>query len=169
MPSDPQRFVRIGKIARAHGIRGEVAVRLEEPSSTTLLMQKAVWLKADGEPEPAEIETARAAHGGLLVRFVGCYDRTAAEKLAGREVWLPRACLPKPQDGEYYVADLVGLEARSPAGVALGKVVEVVDTGGVPVLEIEGDRRFQIPLVETFVQRIDLEAGLAVLEVPEEE
>lgn len=170
MPGDPQRLVRIGRIAKAHGIRGEVTIRPDEPDSTSLLEQEEVWLKAgQGDPERFEIEQARPAHQAILVRFVGFEDRTAAETLAGREVWLPRDRLEELEEGEFYADDLVGLKAVAPEGAELGRVVAVEDHGAVPILEIQGARRFQVPLVETFVRRIDLEAGVVEIVAPEEE
>ena len=172
MALDPKRLVRIGTIAKAHGLRGEVIVRPDDPESTTLLTQKEAWLKAKGaEAEPMEIETARTAHEAVLMRFKGCLDRTQAEKLAGREVLLPRERLPETEEGEFYAEDLVGLAVQSPDGTELGKVAEVVETRpGVPaVLEIEGPKSFQVPLVDTFVKRIDIVAGVIVVEAPEEE
>ncbi len=170
MAGDSQRLVRVGKVTKAHGIRGEVMVRPDEPDSTTLLSQKAAFLKAPGrEPELVAIASARSAHEAWLVRFEGCADRTAAEAYAGREVLLPRESLPELEEGEFYVEDLLGMQVRSPAGAVLGKVVEVVDAGAVPVLEIQGPRRFQVPLADTFVRSVDVAAGVVLLEPPEEE
>ena len=156
----------------AHGIRGEVLVRPDDPTSTTLLSRKAAFLKApEREVELVSIATARPTHEAWLVRFEGCEDRTTAEAYAGREVLLPRDSLPELEEGEFYAEDLLGLQVRSSAGEALGKVVEVVDAGAVPVLEVEGEgrRRFQVPLVDTFVRSIDLEAGVVQVDPPEEE
>jgi len=166
---DPQRLVRIGKIARAHGIRGEVAIKPDESGSTTLLTQPRAWLKwRDGRVEPVEIASARTVNEGWLVRFANCPDRTAAEKFGGVEVFLPRECLPELEDGEFYADDLVGLRVESVSGEDLGKVTQVFDGGAVPVLEVEGRRSLQIPLVDTFVKRVDQVAGVVVVETPEE-
>jgi len=159
---------RIGVIARAHGIRGEVRVRTDEPASPALLSARQVHVRRDEKTETRDIASARAAGDAVLVMFEGIADRTEAEKLAGSEVLVPRSSLPKTEDGEFYAADLIGLVAVSPEGVALGKVVGLYDAGAVPVLEVEGERRYEVPLVEVFVKRIDLSAGQIVLEPPEE-
>ncbi|MBI5545854.1 MAG: 16S rRNA processing protein RimM [Deltaproteobacteria bacterium] len=170
MADDPQRLVRLGKVTRAHGIRGEVTVRPDQADSSSLFAFEEVFLKAsDGEPERVKIDAARTAHESWLVRFAGCLDRTAAERLAGREVLVPRESLPPPGEGEFYADDLVGLEVRSADGQVLGKVVRLFDAGAVPVLEIEGPRSFQVPLVDTFVRKIDVAAGVVEVEAPEEE
>lgn len=170
MAGDSQRLVRVGKVTKAHGIRGEVMVRPDDPDSTTLLSQKAAFLKApEREVELVSISSVRAAHEAWLVRFEGCEDRTTAEAYAGREVLLSREVLPELEEGEFYLEDLLGLQVKGPSGEALGKVVEVVDAGAVPVLEIQGQRRFQVPLADTFVRRIDVEGGVVELTPPEEE
>jgi len=170
MPGDSQRLVRVGRITKAHGIRGEVMVRPDDSTSTSLLSQSSVFLRMSGEEaRPACIEASRPAHEAWLVRFEGCEDRTAAEKYVGLEVLLPRGCLPELEEGEFYADDLLGLQVRSVDGADLGKVMEVIDAGAVPVLEIVGDRRFQVPLADTFVRAIDLEAGIIEVVPPEEE
>ncbi|HEY3446986.1 MAG TPA: ribosome maturation factor RimM [Myxococcales bacterium] len=169
MAGDSQRLARVGRVSKAHGIRGEVMVRPDDPESTTLLSQKAAFLKApDREVELVPIESVRTAHEAWLVRFEGCDDRTTAEAYVGREVLLPRESLPQLDEGEFYAEDLVGLQVTSTSGEVLGKVVEVIDAGGVPVLEIQGQRRFQVPLADTFVKAIDLKAGVVQLDPPVE-
>ena len=174
MAADPKRLLRIGRVVKAHGLRGEVSVRPDVADSTTLLSQKGAWLRAKGgEPGFVEIESARTAHEAILVRFKGCADRTAAELLCGREVLLPREFLPEPDPGEFYAADLIGLAVvRSQGGgEALGKVVDAHETGGAPVLEIEREpgNSLQVPLADTFVKRIDLAAGVIEIELPQED
>jgi 16S rRNA processing protein RimM len=171
MSADPHRLVRIGRVSKAHGIHGEVSIRPDVPDSTTLLTQKGAWLKPRvGAAEFVEIDSARTAHEAILVRFKACADRTAAEALCGREVLLSRECLPEPDAGEFYAADLVGLAVQSEDGRALGVVFQAVETGGVPVLEIKkGEQSFQVPLADTFVKRIDIEAGVIVIVEPEPE
>lgn len=169
MTAIPERLVRIGAIAKAHGLRGEVAVRPDEPGSQTLLAQKQVYLRCPkGSPEVREIASVRSAGPVLLVRLAGVEDRTAAERLAGCEVLLPRTSLPPAAEGEFYASDLVGLKAVSVEGDALGRVREVFDAGAAPVLVIEGRLELQIPLAEPFVSRVDLDAGEIVVVPPEE-
>ena len=168
MASD--RFVRIGRIARAHGILGEVAVVPDEPGSTTILGLESVWVRrGEAAPELRALRSTRAATGATLIAFEGCQDRAAAETLRGLEVLVERALLPPPEAGEYYAADLVGLEVRSEAGEPLGRVAGLYDAGAVPVLEIEGRRALQVPLVDAFVKRIDLAAGEIVIDPPHDD
>ncbi len=165
-----EKLVRIGRVARAHGIRGEVAVVPDERGSTTLLRLERVWVRREGSaPELRKLRSARPTDGAALVLFEGCGDRNAADALRGLEVLAERAWLPPLEDGEYYAADLVGLVALSEQGEKLGTVVGFYDAGAVPVLEIEGVRSLQIPIADPFVKRVDLAAGEIVVAPPVDE
>jgi 16S rRNA processing protein RimM len=162
--------MRIGKVVRAHGVRGEVAIRPDEPGSRSLLLQKEVFLRnASGSVEVKRIEAVRQSPSVLLLRLEGITSRNQAEELRGREVLLPRSRLPPAEEGELYAADLVGLEVKTPSGEVLGRVEELFEAGAVPVLEVRGARSMQVPMVSEFVKKIDLTAGEIVVEPPKED
>jgi 16S rRNA processing protein RimM len=86
--------------------------------------------------------------GGAIARFAEIPDRTAAEKLRGTVLTVPRSALPPLGEGEYYHADLLGLAAVSDAGEALGEVIAVEDFGAGDVIEIlrPDGRKFMVPM-----------------------
>ena len=86
--------------------------------------------------------------GGAVARFAEVTDRTAAEKLRGTVLTVPRSALPPLEEGEYYHADLLGLPALSDAGEPLGIVIAVENFGAGDVLEIErpDGNRFMVPM-----------------------
>ncbi|MFN7135672.1 MAG: ribosome maturation factor RimM, partial [Myxococcales bacterium] len=130
------RWVRIGRVARPHGIRGELLIRADDPDSTSLLDQDELFLRDEkGAVEKRRIASARVHRGDYRIVLEGLDDRDAAEALKGREVLLDRGALPDIEADEFYVADLVGLEVVGPEG-GLGRVARVLDTGGVPILEV---------------------------------
>lgn len=164
------RWIRIGKVARSHGVRGELLVRADDPESTSLLDQERLYLRdAQGEITPCRILGARVSQGEYRIRLEGVDDRDKSDALRGREVLLTRDQLPPLEPGEYYSDDLIGLEAFRSSGEPLGRVATILHTGGVPVLEVHGEREWQVPLVEQFVLRIDVEGRRIELEPPEEE
>ena len=139
MPDDQ---VALAAIAGAHGIGGEVRLKLFAESPDSLKRHKQVRagdrlltlvsLKGDRTP---------------IARFAEIVDRTAAEALRGRLLTVPRSALPPLAEGEYYHADLIGLPCESAAGEPLGKVVAVEDFGAGDILEIEklDGRRTMVP------------------------
>ncbi|MDE2595564.1 MAG: 16S rRNA processing protein RimM, partial [Sphingomonadales bacterium] len=92
--------------------------------------------------------------GGAIARFAEVADRTAAERLRGTALTVPRSAMPPLEEGEYYHADLIGLRAQSPDGTLLGTCIAVENFGAGDVIEIErpvgedGKRgaRFMVPM-----------------------
>lgn len=160
----PERWVSVGRIARAHGVRGELAVRSEAPRESALLRVRKIRI---GDAE-RELESARAANAEVLIRVRGVADRTAAEALKGQDVSVPRADLAPSEPGEYYFADLVGLMAHDEAGRELGQVKGLWETGPVPVVVIgEGERELLVPFAEDFIVAVKPEEGRLVVRPPE--
>jgi 16S rRNA processing protein RimM len=156
----------VGRIVRAHGIRGELGVRCNDPASSSLLLAKQIWLAE--ETAPRTVLSARAAHIEVLIRLQGIVDRTGAEGLKGRDVFVERAALPPAAEGEYYFADLVGLQAVTEDGKLLGTVQGLWETGPVPVVVIgEGEGELMVPFAEHFVVSVDLAAKQMVIRPPE--
>jgi 16S rRNA processing protein RimM len=134
--------VALAAVAGAHGIGGEVRLKLFAQSADSLKRHKQVRV---GE----RLLTLASLKGDRtpIARFAEVSDRTAAEALRGQLVTVPRTELPPLEDGEYYHADLIGLPCESSAGETLGTVVAVEDFGAGDILEIEkpDGRRTMVP------------------------
>jgi 16S rRNA processing protein RimM len=134
--------VALAAIAGAHGIGGEVRLKLFAHRLDSLKRHKAVTV---GE----RTLTVTAVRPGKLpiVRFAEIGDRGAAEALRGQLVAVPRSALPPLEDGEYYHADLIGLACQTAAGEPLGSVVAVENFGAGDLLEVErpDGRRVLLP------------------------
>lgn len=163
---DPDQLVEVvvGVVGRAHGIRGDVAVdvRTDEPDRRFV---PGASLRVEGTPRVLVVSSTRDHSGRLLVRFEGLDDRTAAENARGLVLVtdVPAAELPT-DDGEYYDRQLVGLEAVTVDGAAVGRVLAVLHPGGQDLLEIAtvaGPRL--VPFVEALVPEVDLVGGRLVV------
>jgi 16S rRNA processing protein RimM len=139
----PAETVVLAAIAGAHGIRGEVRLKLFAESLESLSRHEAVLV---GERE-LTLQSVKASGGTPVARFAEITDRSAAEALRGQLVSVPRAALPPLEEGEYYHSDLIGLTCESPEGEPLGTVVGVENFGAGDILEIEkpDGRRFLVP------------------------
>lgn len=105
------------------------------------------------------VEAHRAHSGKLLAKLGGIESREAALALKGREVAIPRAQLPAPEDGRYYWADLIGLEVVNAEGVELGVVQRLFSNGAHDVMELRGDGRTRLlPYVAAVVKQVDPDA-----------
>lgn len=135
--------VTLAAVTGAHGVTGEVRLKLFGEGLATLSAHRSF---NDGA---LTLETLRDdGKGGAVARFAEVSDRTAAEKLRGTVLTIPRSALPPLDEGEYYYADLIGLAAVSDTGEPLGTVVAVENFGAGDVLEIERPdrKRFMIPM-----------------------
>ncbi len=165
-------MVHIGVVARPHGVRGMVAVTLDDPGGSALLGVGYVYLAGDGGAEPRRFEVGRAStgrKGQVLLALAGIATPEAAETLRGRAVLLDEEQLPALEEGEYRLADLEGLLAVDRAGVPLGKVAEVVDTADVPVLVVAAEgREVYVPFAAAHVIEVDLAGRRIVVDPPQE-
>ena len=142
------RAIPLAAIAGAHGVTGEVRLKLFGEGVAALRVHRSFnggaltlgKVRDDGK-------------GGAIARFAEITDRTAAEALRGTALTIARSALPPLEPGEYYYADLIGLAAVSDAGEALGTVIAVENFGAGDVLEIErpGGKRFMVPMREEAV------------------
>jgi 16S rRNA processing protein RimM len=149
----PDRPVTLAAVSGAHGVTGEVRLKLFGEGVAALKRYRAfndssltvVKLKEDGK-------------GGAIARFAEVSDRNGAEALRGTALTVPRSAMPALEEGEYYHVDLIGLPAVSTEGEALGTCVSVEDFGAGDVIEIERPadengkrRRFMVPMNEIAV------------------
>ena len=127
--------VLLGHISSAHGLKGEVLVKTYTAEPEAVAAYGA--LTDEQGRMPLSLEVVRVVANGVVARIDGIGDRTAAEKLKGRKLWVERNRLPPPDDEEFYYEDLIGLAAVAPDGTALGTVVAIQNFGAGDLLEIE--------------------------------
>lgn len=132
MNDSPPDSVLLAQIGAAHGIRGEVRIK---PFGDADMLDRYGPLY-DAQGRSYEITAMRPQKTVLVVRFRGIDSREAAEALNGVELFVDRSALPVPEEDEFYLSDLIGLQTVSPEGEMLGKVVEVHDFGAGDILEI---------------------------------
>lgn len=162
--------LELGYVSRAHGIRGEVAVKSFDPASRSLESVRRVLIRRkDGREQLFVIESVRPADKELLVTLEGVSGRSASEALRGSTVLVFRDDLPPPAEGEYFQGDLIGLLAFDPEGKPLGTVQELWETGPVPNLVIrdEAGTEIIVPFADEFVPTVDLAQGRLTVNPPE--
>jgi 16S rRNA processing protein RimM len=158
--------VVVGRITKAHGLRGEVTVQVFSDNPDRFAEGARVYLE-DGRE--LRVLASRWTGSRLLVVFEGVVDRDAADRLRGRSLVVPRSMLPELSDGEYWPHELIGCEVVTEAGRSLGRVSDVienpandlwaaVDEDGVETL---------IPAIREVVVDVDLASGrIRVRELP---
>ena len=160
--SDP---VPIGVVVTPHGVRGTLRV---------LALGAGKHLREGKEPVVAgvrrRISSARQTPKGFLLDLEGVDSRTDAQTLRGEQLFLDREELDSTEEGEFYVADLVGLTAVSDAGEVLGTVADSFETAAHEVLVVREEKSrqdFYVPFTIEYVPRVDLQTGRIVVRPPE--
>lgn len=128
------KLILVGQVAGGFGVKGEVRVTAYTAEPRTLLSW-GVLLRADGTPG-LTLNSGRAEKGAVVGRAKEIATREEADALRGLKLYVPRDTLPEPDEDEFYLADLVGLEARDPEGLVLGTVKSVQNFGADDILEI---------------------------------
>jgi 16S rRNA processing protein RimM len=159
-PSDP---VVIGVVVAPHGVRGTVRVRAT--GSGRHLREGAAPVVAGRRKR---ISRVRETPKGFLVDIEGVEDRSGALAFKGEELVLDRRELDTPEEGEFYVGDLVGLTAMSDAGEVVGTVEETFETPAHEILLVrkEGDVLY-VPFTLEHAPEVDLGARRLVVRPPE--
>jgi len=165
------KVVVLGRIVGAFGVGGWVKVEsFTEPLQN--ILRYPVWqLTLGGQTHTRKHLEGRVTAKGVQVRIEGIVDRTEAERWRSAEIGVARSELPRLKKGEYYWDDLLGLQAQSPEGAELGKIVEIRATPAHPVLLIRGDAaragkpvEHLVPLAPSFLKSVDLERRIVTLE-----
>jgi 16S rRNA processing protein RimM len=156
----------LGVVVAAHGIKGEVKVKTFTENPERLGAYGPLTTEAGRVLEVAALRPGKA--GEAVVRFDGIADRNAAERLKGQSLFVPRSALPPPEEGEFYLADLIGLRAEDSTGKALGTVKSVHNFGAGDVLEIEftGGATEFVAFTDANVPDVDIAGGRVVIVPP---
>jgi 16S rRNA processing protein RimM len=151
--------VALAAVAGAHGVKGEVRLKLFTDSASSLALHDNVYVGGALRP----LLLARDCGKTAVARFEGITDRTAAEALRGSLVEVDRSSLPPLEEGEYYHADIIGLPCVDRDGKPVGTVAAVENFGAGDLLEIElsNAKRSLIPFRDGIA---DLENGRIVLD-----
>lgn len=169
-------LVVVGRVGRAHGVHGDVAVevRTDDPERRFVLGARLLTSSSGPTaPSVVTVENARWHSGRLLLHLVGVDDRTAAESLRGVLLQVEVDPTETPTDPEeFYDHQLVGLAVVDADGTSIGSVVDVVH-GAQDLLVVEhpaagsGGKRSLVPFVQVLVPEVDLDAGRLVVDLPD--
>ncbi len=135
--------VTLAAITGAHGVTGDVRLKLFGEGVASLKRYRAFC-----DSKLTVVNMRDDGKGGAIARFAEVTDRTAAEKMRGTALTVPRSTLPPLGEGEYYHADILGLPAVSTTGEPLGECIAIDNFGAGDVLEIRkpDGKRFMVPM-----------------------
>jgi 16S rRNA processing protein RimM len=163
------RLIEVGRIAGAFGVRGEIRITTftEDPMA---LLRYRVLTRADGSPA-LTLTHARPAKGGIVCRAREIETREQAEAARGLRLHIDRDSLPPPEEDEFYLADLIGLEARDEAGAVVGRIRAVENFGAGDLLEITpsaGGPTWWLPFTREAAPKVSIAEGFVTVIRPAE-
>jgi len=159
----------VGRFGAAHGVRGEL--RVKSFTGDPLALVSYAGLTDAAGARSFVIEGARAVKDDIIVvRVAGVRDRTGAEALTNIDIYLPRDALPAPDEEEFYVADLIGMDAVLLSGETFGRVRDVLNYGAGDILEIQqADGRIAlVPFTKAAAPHVDVSARRVTVDPPAE-
>lgn len=161
-PQDEPRegYTAVGRVARSHGLRGELRVSAFaagapnlRPGSHPLLGGVAM-----------EITSARPSGDAWIVAVDAVHDRTSAERFKGQLLELPDSEIVRVAEDSYFFHELIGLRVVTAEGENLGRVTEVLQPGANDVYVVEGPRgEVLVPAIADVVLSIDLPVGVMTI------
>jgi 16S rRNA processing protein RimM len=163
--------VRVGKIVGCHGVRGDVKLRPTSEEADWAAAGTSVFLKntKSGQEQGLTIQNARHQGPLVVLNFKEFENRTQVEPLVGSTVYAEMADLKPPEEGEYWVDDLIGLSVLdSETGRIRGQVKDVLTSGGTDFLEIQLDESSEtvvIPFNEHFFPTVDMEGQTVTIDL----
>ncbi|ACT48975.1 ribosome maturation factor RimM [Methylotenera mobilis] len=132
-------MVVMGRIVAPYGVYGWLKVVPDTEAIDGLFDYDSWWLGKGDDWREMVVETAKIHNDVIVVKLVGIDDRDAAFACKGKQIAVPRAQLPEPDENEYYWSDLVGLRVTNSQGVDFGVITEVFETGANDVLVVKPD------------------------------
>lgn len=162
MTTEPE-WVAVGRIARAHGVKGEVSVVPLSDISARFDAGSRMFAGAT-EDRPLTVSSSRPHAGRILLVFDEVADREAAERLRGEYLFVPAASTPPLPDGEYWPHQLIGCRVVTEEGRPLGPIREILRTQANDVWVAVGpDGEVLIPALVDIVVSVDIEAKEVVV------
>jgi 16S rRNA processing protein RimM len=163
----PDAWVPLAAVMRPHGVRGEVRLKVFNTDSDVLLDLDEVLVRLEGgEEHEVSVDSARRADDAILMKLYSVDDRDKAIELRGALVCARRSSFPELDDGEFYACDVAGARVLLPGGEEVGTVQELLNYPASDVLVVgvpDGGRPWEIPLLESFVRKVDVVAGVVEL------
>ena len=162
-------WILVGRGARLRGSKGLLTVRTLPSSQGPFRAGQLLQLRKGESSRTLKLLSAEHYRDRAVLRLEGISSADLAQPLAGSDIYLQSKDLVDLPQGTYYIFRLVGLEVMSKGSQRLGRVRDILRTGGTDLLWIEGEggKEFLIPFARSICPRVDLESGIIDIDPPE--
>ena len=156
---------RVGVISSVHGVRGEVKVFPTTDDPARFKELEEVTLDTGKEFITLKIQGVKFFKQMVILKFEGYDHIEDIEKYKGKDLWIRRDQAVKLEEGEYFIADLIGLAVKAEDGQSLGRLKDVLKTGAndVYVVEMDSGKELLIPVIPDCIIKVDLDSGEVIV------
>jgi 16S rRNA processing protein RimM len=172
--SSADEFFIVGRVRRAHGLRGELAIEVITDAPDAVFASGARVFAGtttgDLSPERTELHVVQAApfKGGMIMSFREITDRTEAERWRDRYFLVPASELPPPEEGEVYVHELIDMRVVLTSGEEVGTVIDVYELPQGLTLDVRRQSgTVMLPFSDRVVAGVDREGRVITIDPPE--
>lgn len=147
-------YIEIGKVVNTFGIKGELKIVSESDFvDYRYAVGKTIYLKLRSIIKEVNVSSYRVHKGNILITIDKIHDINEVEKYIGAVVLADKNDVPPLEDGEFYIDDVVGLDAYNEVGEKIGTVVDVILIPANDLIEIEllNGKKELIPYVDEYI------------------
>jgi 16S rRNA processing protein RimM len=162
-------LIAIAKITKSRGLRGEVVANvLTDFPERFENLEMVFAVRVDGARDKLKIEKFWFQKDRIILKFEGIDSIEAAEKLKDFEICIPESDAIELETDEYFDWELEGCEVETVEGERIGRVKEVMRTGGTEILIVAGaQKEYMIPFAETICTEVNIENKLIKIDAPD--
>lgn len=157
-------YLKIAQVLKPQGIKGELKLRAFTDDISRFSSLEYTYLRTKNGYEKRALENARFYKEFVYVKISGCDDRNTAETLRGQFLFVDRENAAPLPEGAHYIVDLEGLELKDTKGNTLGVLDRIIQTGGVDIYSVKGERDFMFPAVPHVVLKKDVDNGYILID-----
>lgn len=164
------RYLAIGQVVRAHGVRGEISVVVLTDFPERFETTEWVYLGNEFEAEPYRLKKYRWHNKHILLTLDGVSDRTRAEQLKEQLVQVPIEEAIALPEGSYYLYQLIGLQVVTTEGKTLGTIADILETKANDVYVVtteDSEQELLLPGIPEVIKSVDIEKGQVTVELIE--
>lgn len=159
-------FFRVGVIANTHGIRGEVKIFSTTDDVKRFDYLKEAYIDAGKEKIKVEVSNVRYFKNLVIVKFKGIDNINDIERYKGKDLLVTRENALPLEEGEYYLADIIGANVYTEDGNLFGSLEDVIETGANLVYSVQHEgKEVLLPVIDDCVKEVNVEEKKVIVHI----
>ena len=159
-------FFRVGVIANTHGIRGEVKIFPTTDDVKRFDYLKEAYIDAGKEKIKVEVSSVRYFKNLVIVKFKGIDNINDIERHKGKDLLVTRENALPLEEGEYYLADIIGANVYTEDGDLFGSLEDVIETGANLVYSVQHEgKEVLLPVIDDCVKEVNVEEKKVIVHI----